>query len=59
MEIVPRSESRLANLLGRAGERERWEPPELAHRREQRQGWSGEWNAPSVQDVIVKLRGLK
>ena len=59
MEIAPRSESRLANLLGRAGERERWEPPELAHRRERRQGWSGEWNAPSVQDVIVKLRGLK
>ncbi|KAI0312839.1 hypothetical protein OF83DRAFT_1066560 [Amylostereum chailletii] len=24
-----------------------------------RQGWSGEWNAASVQDVIVKLRDLK
>ncbi|THH08310.1 hypothetical protein EW146_g9036 [Bondarzewia mesenterica] len=57
--MPPRSESRSANLLGRGGERERLDVPELAHRREKRQGWSGEWNAASVQDVIVKLRELK
>lgn len=28
-------------------------------RKEKRQGWSGEWNAESMQEVIVKLRGLK
>ncbi|THH14998.1 hypothetical protein EW146_g5410 [Bondarzewia mesenterica] len=57
--MPPRSESRSANLLGRGEERERLDVPELAHRREKRQGWSGEWNAASVQDVIVKLRELK
>ncbi|KAI0051524.1 hypothetical protein FA95DRAFT_1554339 [Auriscalpium vulgare] len=56
---VPRSESRLGvlrNILGR-GERE--DAGLVAHRSERRQGWSGEWNAASVQDVIVKLRDLK
>lgn len=28
------------------------------YRREKRQGWSGEWNQPHIQDVIEKLRNL-
>jgi hypothetical protein len=28
-------------------------------RKERRQGWSGEWNQPHIQDVIEKLRALK
>ncbi|KAI0056710.1 hypothetical protein BV25DRAFT_1545999 [Artomyces pyxidatus] len=56
MDLPPRSESRLQNLLD-------WTPEQRAaasaHRSERRQGWSGEWNAASVQDVIVKLRDLR
>jgi len=28
-------------------------------RKERRQGWSGEWNQPRIQDVIDKLRTIK
>lgn len=28
------------------------------YRKERRQGWSGEWNQPHIQDVIDKLRQL-
>ena len=53
-----RSNSRLAQiLLGKLSADE--EPRPIAHRSERRQGWSGEWNAASVQDVIVRLRELK
>jgi hypothetical protein len=31
----------------------------VLRRRERRQGWSGEWNAASMQDVISKLRDLR
>lgn len=37
-------------------------PPEInggVIRKERRQGWSGEWNQPHIQDVIEKLRALK
>jgi hypothetical protein len=34
------------------------EPKAVSHRRERRQGWSGEWNAASMQEVISKLRDL-
>lgn len=37
-------------------------PPEInggVVRKERRQGWSGEWNQPHIQDVIEKLRALK
>lgn len=33
-------------------------PNVVLHRSERRQGWSGEWNAASMQDVISKLRDL-
>ncbi|KAI0254451.1 hypothetical protein BJV78DRAFT_1152206 [Lactifluus subvellereus] len=33
-------------------------PKAVSHRSERRQGWSGEWNAASIQDVISKLRDL-
>jgi len=37
-------------------------PPQASnvvlHRSERRQGWSGEWNVASMQDVISKLRDL-
>ncbi|KAF6749220.1 hypothetical protein DFP72DRAFT_543645 [Ephemerocybe angulata] len=32
--------------------------PRGVYRREKRQGWSGEWNQPHIQDVIEKLRQL-
>lgn len=32
--------------------------PSGVYRREKRQGWSGEWNQPNIQDVIQKLRQL-
>ncbi|TFK24499.1 hypothetical protein FA15DRAFT_694371 [Coprinopsis marcescibilis] len=32
--------------------------PSGVYRREKRQGWSGEWNQPHIQDVIEKLRNL-
>jgi hypothetical protein len=52
-----RSESRLAFLHLRPAS----SPPTpnvVLHRSERRQGWSGEWNAASMQDVISKLRDL-
>lgn len=52
-----RPESRLAFLHLRPGS----PPPApnvVLHRSERRQGWSGEWNVGSMQDVISKLRGL-
>jgi hypothetical protein len=33
-------------------------PKVVSRRREQRQGWSGEWNVANMQDVISKLREL-
>lgn len=33
-------------------------PNVVSHRSERRQGWSGEWNVASMQDVISKLRDL-
>ena len=33
-------------------------PRAVLHRSERRQGWSGEWNVASMQDVISKLRDL-
>lgn len=30
-----------------------------AKRNERRQGWSGEWNQPDIQDVIERLRNMK
>ncbi|KAF8504572.1 hypothetical protein F5888DRAFT_1630983 [Russula emetica] len=33
-------------------------PKAVLHRSERRQGWSGEWNVESMQDVISKLRDL-
>ncbi|KAG6818814.1 hypothetical protein H0H93_001400 [Arthromyces matolae] len=36
-----------------------WNGEELLHRKERRQGWSGEWNQGDMQDVIKKLRNLK
>ncbi len=33
-------------------------PNVVLHRSERRQGWSGEWNVASMQDVISKLRDL-
>ena len=52
-----RPESRLAFLRLRPAS----PPPApkfVLHRSERRQGWSGEWNAASMQDVISKLRDL-
>jgi len=54
----PRSESRLGFLRLRPGASSP-EPFVMSHRRERRQGWSGEWNAASMQDVITKLRDLR
>jgi len=54
----PRSESRLGFLRLRPGASSP-EPFVMSHRRERRQGWSGEWNAASMQDVISKLRDLR
>jgi hypothetical protein len=54
----PRSESRLAFLRLRPGASSP-EPFVMSHRRERRQGWSGEWNAATMQDVISKLRDLR
>jgi hypothetical protein len=52
-----RPESRLAFLRLRPTS-----PPPASnavlHRSERRQGWSGEWNVASMQDVISKLRDL-
>ena len=56
--VPPRSESRLAFLRIRASTPSP-EPGTFSHRRERRQGWSGEWNAPNMQDVISKLRDLR
>lgn len=52
-----RPESRLAFLHPRPASL----PPApnvVLHRSERRQGWSGEWNAASMQDVISRLRDL-
>ncbi len=54
----PRSESRLAFLRLRSASPSP-EPSAVSHRSERRQGWSGEWNAASMQDVISKLRDLR
>jgi hypothetical protein len=52
-----RPESRLAFLHRRSASH-----PQAAkvvlHRSERRQGWSGEWNVASMEDVISKLRDL-
>lgn len=57
-DLPPRSNSRLAQIfLGKINADE--EPRPVAYRSERRQGWSGEWNAATVQDVIVRLRELK
>ena len=56
--IPPRSESRLAFLRLRPSASSP-EPSAFSHRRERRQGWSGEWNAANMQDVISKLRDLR
>lgn len=32
---------------------------QTAKRNERRQGWSGEWNQPDIQDVIERLRNIK
>jgi hypothetical protein len=52
-----RPESRLAFLHLRSASA----PPApnvVLHRSERRQGWSGEWNVASMQDVISRLRDL-
>jgi len=52
-----RPESRLAFLHLRSAS----SPPApnvVLHRSERRQGWSGEWNVASMEDVISKLRDL-
>jgi hypothetical protein len=52
-----RPESRLGFLHVRSASH----PPApnvVLHRSERRQGWSGEWNVGSMQDVISKLRDL-
>jgi len=54
----PRSESRSAFLRLRPSTSSP-EPGAVSHRSERRQGWSGEWNAPNMQDVISKLRDLR
>ena len=56
--IPPRSESRLAFLRLRPSASSP-EPGAVSHRRERRQGWSGEWNSANMQDVISKLRDLR
>lgn len=53
-----RSESRSAFLRLRPSTSSP-EPGAVSHRSERRQGWSGEWNAPNMQDVISKLRDLR
>jgi len=56
--VPPRSESRLAFLRLRPSASSP-EPGAVSHRRERRQGWSGEWNSANMQDVISKLRDLR
>jgi hypothetical protein len=58
MVSPPRSESRLAFLRLRSATPSP-EPRVYSHRSERRQGWSGEWNVASMQDVISKLRDLR
>lgn|SRR6266850_864480 len=58
MVSPPRSESRLAFLRLRSAAPSP-EPRVYSHRSERRQGWSGEWNVASMQDVISKLRDLR
>jgi len=58
MLVPPRSESRTAFLHLRPSACSP-EPGAVSHRSERRQGWSGEWNAPNMQDVISKLRDLR
>jgi hypothetical protein len=57
--MVPprRPESRLAFLRLRPASPSPT-PKVVSHRSERRQGWSGEWNVASMQDVISKLRDL-
>jgi hypothetical protein len=52
-----RPESRLAFLRLRPASHPP-APDVVLHRSEHRQGWSGEWNVASMQDVISKLRDL-
>jgi hypothetical protein len=57
IDSTRRSESRLAFLRLRPAS----PPPApkvVSHRRERRQGWSGEWNVGNMHDVISKLRDL-
>ncbi|KAI0266433.1 hypothetical protein BC834DRAFT_128510 [Gloeopeniophorella convolvens] len=59
-DIPPRSESRLAILrLPILASSLEPESNAVSYRSERRQGWSGEWNSASMQDVISKLRDLK
>lgn len=53
----PRTESRLAFLRLRSPASSPT-PDAVSHRSERRQGWSGEWNAANMQEVITKLRDL-
>ena len=57
MDSSRRPESRLAFLRLRPASPSP-APKVVSHRRERRQGWSGEWNVASMQDVISKLRDL-
>ncbi|KAI0029604.1 hypothetical protein K488DRAFT_88568 [Vararia minispora EC-137] len=58
-ELPSRSGSRIAQIFLRKLNAHEEHEHTIAHRSERRQGWSGEWNAASVQDVIAKLRELK
>jgi hypothetical protein len=58
MLVPPRSESRSAFLRLRPSTSSP-EPGAVSYRSERRQGWSGEWNAANMQDVISKLRDLR
>ncbi|KAF8483623.1 hypothetical protein DFH94DRAFT_318432 [Russula ochroleuca] len=57
MVFQRRPESRLAFLRPRPASPSPV-PNVVSHRSERRQGWSGEWNVASMQDVISKLRDL-
>ena len=57
MVFPSRPESRLAFLRHRPASPFPV-PNVVSHRSERRQGWSGEWNVASMQDVISKLRDL-
>jgi hypothetical protein len=60
-DLPSRSGSRIAHIFQRrlVSHETRERAIAHTHRSERRQGWSGEWNAANVQDVIAKLRELK